>query len=120
MALETCRKLAMSKGAGRIARPTVLFFQVHPDRAIPHRFFVYRPAKTHSVTGRIYCERLQSGWVPVRVLVQWNGRGPRNVLIEREDGSRVVRPFRGLRRWPLKPASLHTSAVETSSYAGRR
>ncbi|MBB4913327.1 hypothetical protein [Streptosporangium saharense] len=26
------------------------------------------------------------------------GTGPRNVLIRRPDGSRVVRPFRGLRR----------------------
>jgi acetyl esterase len=33
------------------------------------------------------------------VLVRWRGnRCPRNVLIERADGSRVVRPFRGLRR----------------------
>lgn len=41
-----------------------------------------------------YLERGRS----VRVLIRWNGRGPRNVLIEREDESRVVRPFRGLRR----------------------
>ena len=39
----------------------------------------------------------------VTVLVRWKGRGPRNVLIERADGSRVVRPFRGLRvRLPQK------------------
>jgi hypothetical protein len=50
--------------------------------------------------GRTYLERGR----PVRVLVQWGLKkrgethgGPRNVLIEREDGSRVVRPFRGLR-----------------------
>jgi hypothetical protein len=35
---------------------------------------------------------------PVLVLARWNGKGPRNVLIERADGSRVVRPFRGLRK----------------------
>jgi acetyl esterase len=45
-------------------------------------------------TGRTYLERGQ----PVRVVVRWDGAGPRNVLIERADGTRVVRPFRGLRR----------------------
>lgn len=40
----------------------------------------------------------------MRILVQWGpGGGPRNVLIEREDGSTVVRPFRGLRRLPAPP-----------------
>jgi acetyl esterase len=34
---------------------------------------------------------------PVVVLVRWGGKGPRNVLIRRADGVRVVRPFRGLR-----------------------
>ena len=34
---------------------------------------------------------------PVVVLVRWNGKGPRNVLVRREDGRLVVRPFRGLR-----------------------
>jgi hypothetical protein len=48
------------------------------------------------ITGKTYLERGE----PVRVLVRWNGKGPRNVLIERADGSRVVRPFRGLRRLP--------------------
>jgi hypothetical protein len=37
--------------------------------------------------------------VPNRLL----GSGPRNVLIQRADGSRVVRPFRGL-RCPPPPA----------------
>lgn len=42
----------------------------------------------------VYLERGK----PVRFLKRWGpGGGPRNVLIEREDGSRVVRPFRGLR-----------------------
>ena len=45
---------------------------------------------------RIYYERGQ----PVQVITWWAGRGPRNVLIERRDGTRVVRPFRGLRRNP--------------------
>lgn len=74
-----------------------------------------------SIVGRTYLEKGQ----PVKVLVQWRkpppgmfcavhfswlcgmgqgecrpGRksGPRNVLIERADGTRTVRPFRGLRR----------------------
>jgi hypothetical protein len=68
------------------------------------------------ITGTRY---LENG-APVLVLCQWNGRrparppvpagwiwdmpliearqcGPRTVLIERPDGSRVIRPFRGLR-----------------------
>lgn len=45
--------------------------------------------------GRVYMERGK----PVTVLIRWGqGGGPRNVLIERADGTRVVRPFRGLRR----------------------
>jgi acetyl esterase len=60
--------------------------------------------------GQTYLERGQ----PVAVLIRWDTRrpsgasviwhrpprrnGPRNVLIERGDGSLVVRPFRGLRR----------------------
>lgn len=47
-----------------------------------------------SMIGRTYLER---GW-PVVVLIRWSGPGPRNVLIQRADGSKVVRPFRGLRR----------------------
>jgi acetyl esterase len=43
--------------------------------------------------GRAYLER----GALVTVLRGWRGKGPRNVLIERNDGSRVVRPFRGLR-----------------------
>jgi acetyl esterase len=43
--------------------------------------------------GRIYLERGE----PVIVLRRWVGRGPRNVLIRRQDASVVVRPFRGLR-----------------------
>lgn len=62
--------------------------------------------------GRTYLER----GTPVTVLARWSTPGggcwppwlhwhtpcrltaPRNVLIQRQDGSRVVRPFRGLRR----------------------
>ena len=48
-----------------------------------------------NLAGRKHLERGR----PVTVLVSWGpGGGPRNVLIEREDGSRVVRGFRGLRR----------------------
>jgi hypothetical protein len=47
------------------------------------------------VIGRTYLERGR----PVVVLIRWgSGGGPRNVLIRREDGQLVVRPFRGLRR----------------------
>lgn len=44
--------------------------------------------------GQTYLER----GLPVVVERRWSGKGPRNVLIRRADGSRVVRPFRGLRR----------------------
>lgn len=46
------------------------------------------------MTGRVYLERGK----PVTVLAWWHGRGPRNVLIERADGTKVVRPFRGLQK----------------------
>lgn len=59
---------------------------------ISERAFGRRP---DLITGTAYLERGQ----PVRVITRWGpGGGPRNVLIERADGSRVVRPFRGLRR----------------------
>jgi acetyl esterase len=46
--------------------------------------------------GRTYLER----GIPVVVLARWRkgAKGPRNVLIQRADGTKVVRPFRGLRR----------------------
>jgi acetyl esterase len=47
-----------------------------------------------AAAGRRYLERGE----PVTVIVGWRGKGPRNVLIQRADGSLVVRPFRGLRR----------------------
>jgi acetyl esterase len=50
--------------------------------------------QTDNTPGRIYWEHGQ----PVVVLVSWDGRGPRNVLIRRSDGTQVVRPFRVLRR----------------------
>ena len=52
------------------------------------------------ITGLIYFERGQ----PVRILAQWAGKGPRNVAIERADGTRVVRPFRGLRKGSTRDA----------------
>jgi acetyl esterase len=51
-------------------------------------------ASTNGMVGRTYLER----GLPVKVLVRWNGKGPRNVLIKRESGELVVRPFRGLRK----------------------
>jgi hypothetical protein len=48
------------------------------------------------MTGRTYMEKGR----PVVVLTRWRpgSGGPRNVLIRREDGTLVVRPFRGLRK----------------------
>ena len=46
------------------------------------------------ITGRTYLERGK----PVVIVIQWNGKGPRNVAIRRQDGNVVVRPFRGLRK----------------------
>lgn len=51
------------------------------------------PVKRMNMIGKTYLERGK----PVTVLVKWNGKGPRNILIQRQDGSQVVRPFRGLR-----------------------
>jgi hypothetical protein len=43
----------------------------------------------------------------VTVVCRWAGTGgPRNVLLERADGSRFVRPFRGLRRAEPDPAQV--------------
>ena len=48
-----------------------------------------------SIIGKNYLERGH----PVKILVSGlKAKGPRNVLIERADGSQVVRPFRGLRK----------------------
>jgi hypothetical protein len=64
------------------------------------------------IAGRRYLDggdRL-SGWIDppqiVTVLLQWGpGGGPRNVLIQRADGSHDVIPFpRRLRRLPDQPA----------------
>lgn len=49
-----------------------------------------------SIAGRTYLERGK----PVTVITQWKGKGPRNVAIRRQDGTIVVRPFRGLRKLP--------------------
>ena len=46
------------------------------------------------MVGRVYLERGRR----VLLLARWDGAGPRNVLVQREDGTKVVRPFRGLRR----------------------
>jgi hypothetical protein len=46
------------------------------------------------ITGRTYLERGR----PVVIVTRWAGKGPRNVAVRREDGSVVVRPFRGLRK----------------------
>jgi hypothetical protein len=55
---------------------------------------------TGPLVGRFYLER----GAPVKILVQWGLKslgqshgGPRNVLVLRQNGTRTVRPFRGLR-----------------------
>jgi hypothetical protein len=49
------------------------------------------------MTGSVYLEQGR----PVTVAVRWGaGGGPRNVMIRRRDGELVIRPFRGLRRFP--------------------
>lgn len=50
-----------------------------------------------SMVGRVYLER----GLPVTVLARWGPGGLRNVLIQRQSGEQVVRPFRGLRRPPV-------------------
>lgn len=50
-----------------------------------------------TMIGRTYLERGR----PVVLVKRWHGTGgPRNVLIRRDTGELVVRPFRGLRRLP--------------------
>jgi hypothetical protein len=52
-------------------------------------------AEASMMIGRQYLERGQL----VTVLIRWGpAGGPRNVLIERADGTKAVRPFRGLRK----------------------
>ena len=60
------------------------------------------------MTGRTYLERGE----PVTVVARWGGPGPRNVLIERAGGARVVRPFRGLRRWAQVERASSSIAAE--------
>lgn len=59
--------------------------------------------------GRVYLERGR----PVVVLARWHGQGPRNVLIRREDGTAVVRPFRGLRRALVTPSTATAPLVHS-------
>jgi hypothetical protein len=71
-----------------------------------------------AVQRSVYLERGQ----PVEVLTRWGpGGGPRNVLIRRETGQLVVRPFRGLRRSvqdrsyqpiDLRPGAAHLRSEE--------
>jgi acetyl esterase len=60
-----------------------------------------------AIVGRIYLERGR----PVRVLLAWAGHGPRNVLIRRDDGTEVVRPFRGLRKPPAPSTPAETEVT---------
>ncbi len=67
-----------------------------------------------SMIGKVYLERGE----PVTVLARWNGKGPRNVLIQREDGDKVVRPFRGLRKIPSETHKLGTYSSTYSPTPG--
>ncbi len=63
---------------------------------------------TGIVIGRTYLERGR----PVVVVARWLGQGtPRNVLIRRDDGTLVVRPFRGLRKVRVPGFEPGTSRV---------
>ena len=63
---------------------------------------------TEDVVGRTYLERGR----PVVVVARWLGQGPpRNVLIRRDDGTLVVRPFRGLRKVRVPGFEPGTSRV---------
>ncbi len=59
------------------------------------------------IVGSSYLERGQ----PVLILCRWSGKGPRNILVRRSDGTEVVRPFRGLRR-PIEPARVQATPKE--------
>ena len=67
------------------------------------------------LAGRLYLER----GVPVLIHVSWAGKGPRNVLIERNDGSMVVRPFRGLRQVPETWRTIPHAPTYQASNRGR-
>lgn len=74
--------------------------------------------------GRTYLERgrpvvVQARWgavawrcppMPICFLEGERKGAPRNVLIERTDGSRVVRPFRGLRK-PAAASALNIAGA---------
>lgn len=87
-AYETLDALPLPAGASEI------LMAVHAV----HRAQVEAGVIRRGMEGRTYLERGE----PVRVLVRWSGKGPRNVLIERVGGERVVRPFRGLRKVAAK------------------
>ncbi len=66
--------------------------------------------------GKTYLERGK----PVIVLVRWGkGGGPRNVLIQRTDGTKVVRPFRGLRKLATLLFLLSSAALQAQTIATR-
>lgn len=68
--------------------------------------------KVMSMVGKRYMEKGK----PVLVLTQWSGPGPRNVLIERQDGTKVVRPFRGLRKLKMKTMKIEWDADESGAF----
>lgn len=65
-------------------------------------------ARRSVAEGRTYLEDGR----PVLVRLTWAGRGPHNALIRREDGTEVVRPFRGLRR-PMPGVDLGVNVSTT-------
>lgn len=68
------------------------------------------------VTGKAYLERGE----PVVVLLRWADKGPRNVLIQRSDGTKVVRPFRGLRVPSLNGGSTKSTQPQTIDNGGSK
>lgn len=66
---------------------------------------------------RVYYER----GAPVVILTWWGpGGGPRNVAIERADGTRTVRPFRGLRKNPPAARAAAARVSDTGFPADER
>lgn len=74
--------------------------RIHKSNAARQKAYrkrLKRPRR--GLVGKTYLE----GGKPVVILVQWGkGGGPRNVLIRRQDGTEVVRPFRGLSKVPKR------------------
>ena len=85
--------------------------------AVPYQ----TPRRQRTMVGRTYLYRApgRDEPEPVTVIAQWAGRGMRNVLIERADGTRAVVPSRPLRR-PPAGAGTGTRSLARQPRRGRR